>query len=183
MSFNRKKYDETCYNSQVKRDDSIRNYLINTPENNCTDCYQTNPEIINQKGNKLGKVPIENDLFGIDRKNDCNEYNNCNDKTCKTQVFDQITEADSMNECNIDTVNSRFNSVKNLKESAVNRWEWLRINPQNHAISGIQSISSRDEIKNNYNPTYETPHNQTNELDYNKKINYKTTTPVKITPL
>ena len=182
MSFNRKKYDESCYNNQVKRDDSIRNYLINSPENNCKDCYQTNPEIRNQSGVKLGKVPIENDLFGIDRKNSCkDEYNNCNDKTCKTQVFDQIIEPKE--ECNINTVNSRFTSVKNLKEATVNRWEWLRINPQNHAISGINSISSRDEIKNNYNPNYEIPKDQTNELNYNKNINYKTTTPVKITPL
>lgn len=181
MSFNRKKYDESCYNNQVKRDDSIRNYVINTPENNCKDCYQTNPEIINQSGVKLGKVPIENDLFGIDRKDGCNEYNNCNDKTCKTQTFDQITEPKE--ECNINTVNSRFVSVKNLKESTINRWEWLRINPQNHAISELQSVSARDEIKKNYNPNYEIPNNQTNELEYNKNINVKTTTPVNINPL
>lgn len=181
MSFNRKKYDEDCYIKQVKTDDSVRDYMINTPENNCKNCYQNNPEIINQSGNKLGKTTIESDLFGIDRKNSCEGYSNCDGDKCKTQVFDNVTN--NVEECNIDTVHSRFESVKNLKESAVNRWEWLRINPQEHAISTFHSISSRDEIKKNYNPIYETPINQTNELNYNKNVTYKTTQPVKITPL
>ena len=181
MSFNRKKYDEDCYVKQVKTDDSVRDYMINAPENNCKNCYQSNPEIINQSGNKLGKTTIESDLFGIDRKNSCQGYSNCDGDNCKTQVFDNITN--NVEECNIDTVHSRFESVKNLKESAVNRWEWLRINPQEHAIPTFQSISSRDEIKKNYNPVYETPVNQTNELSYNKNVTYKTTQPVKITPL
>jgi len=181
MSFNRKKYDKDCYIKQVKTDDSVRDYIINTPENNCKNCYQSNPEIINQSGNKLGKVPIENDLFGIDRKDSCEGYSNCDGKNCKTQIFDNIT--DTIDECNINTVHSRFESVKNLKEAAVNRWEWLRINPQEHAVPSFQAVSSRDEIKKNYNPIYETPINQTNELNYNKNVTYKTTKAVKITPL
>ena len=39
MSFNRKKYDKDCYIKQVKTDDSVRDYIINTPENNCKNCY------------------------------------------------------------------------------------------------------------------------------------------------
>jgi hypothetical protein len=128
MSFNRKKYDKDCYNNQIKRDDSIRDYVINTPEKNCKSCYQTNTQIINQLDSKLGKVPIENDLFGIDRKDSCNEgYSNCDNNTCKTQIFDSINEENKKDECNLNTVNSRFQSVKNLKEATVNRWEWLRI--------------------------------------------------------
>ena len=41
---------------------------------------------------------------------------------------------ETTNDCSINTINSRFNSVKNLKELSANRWQWLPIDPQNHAI-------------------------------------------------
>ena len=116
MSFSRKKYDEQCYINQNKNDDSINNYLLNAPENDCNNCYPSNPEIRFQKKSGREDVVVENDLFGIDRKDTCNnEYNGCTNGTCKTQEFDNFNAQESVNDCSINTINSRFNSVKNLK--------------------------------------------------------------------
>ena len=187
MSFNRKKYDEQCYIEQNKNDDSINNYLLNAPENDCNNCYQANPEIRYQKKSGRENISVENDLFGIDRKDNCeknNQYNGCQNGVCKTQEFDIVPESQSetSNDCSINTINSRFNSVKNLKELSVNRWEWLPIDPQNHAISNINSVSSRNHIKDNYKPDFDTPLDATDEVNFNHTIPDKFTVPVKTTP-
>jgi len=184
MSFNRKKYDEQCYINQNKNDDSINNYLINAPENNCNNCYQSNPEIRFQK--KIGKedTNVESDLFGLGKTDSCNnEYVGCTDKGCKTQEFESVNEEDTLNDCSFQTVNSRFESVKNLKELAANRWEWLPVDPQKHAISEMDVMSSRNHVKDNYKPDYETPQDSTDEVDFPKKNSNKFTVPVKVSPL
>tara|TARA_Y100001958_G_C20933510_1_gene342862 strand:- start:87 stop:650 length:564 start_codon:yes stop_codon:yes gene_type:complete len=185
MSFSRKKYDEQCYINQNKNDDSINNYLLNAPENDCNNCYQANPEIRYQKKSGRENVSVENDLFGIDRKDNCNkdnEYNGCQNGVCKTQEFDTVNTSENMNECSINTINTRFNSVKNLKELSANRWQWLPIDPQNHAISNIDSMSSRNHIKDNYKSQYEMPTDATDEVNFPNTVKDKFTVPVKTTP-
>jgi len=185
MSFSRKKYDEQCYINQNKNDDSINNYLLNAPENDCNNCYPSNPEIRFQKKSGREDVVVENDLFGIDRKNNCNknnEYNGCVEGVCKTQEFDNAPSTDNTNECSITTINSRFNSVKNLKELSANRWQWLPIDPQNHAISNIEAVSSRNHIKDNYKAQYEIPVDSTDEVSFPNNLKEKFTVPVKTTP-
>ena len=183
MSFSRKKYDEQCYINQNKNDDSINNYLLNAPENDCNNCYPSNPEIRFQKKSGREDVVVENDLFGIDRKDTCNnEYNGCTNGTCKTQEFDNFNAQESVNDCSINTINSRFNSVKNLKELSANRWQWLPVDPQNHAISNIDSMSSRNHIKDNYKSQYDMPTDATDEVNFPNNVKDKFTVPVKITP-
>ena len=186
MSFNRKKYDEQCYMNQNKNDDSINNYLLNAPENDCNNCYQANPEIRYQKKSGRENISVENDLFGIDRKDNCgeNDYNGCENGVCKTQEFDTVPEpeSNSSNDCSINTINTRFNSVKNLKELSANRWQWLPIDPQNHAISNIEAVSSRNHIKDNYKAQYEMPVDSTDEVNFPNNLKDKFTVPVKTTP-
>jgi hypothetical protein len=183
MSFSRKKYDEQCYINQNKNDNSINNYLLNAPENDCDNCYQSNPEIRFQKKAVREDVSVENELFGIDRKDTCNnEHNGCNDGVCKTQAFDSVKEPENPNECTFNTVNSRFNSVKNLKELSANRWEWLPIDPQKHAIYDMSALSSRNHIKDNYEADYDTPIDATDDVKFSSNIQEKFTVPVKITP-
>ncbi len=183
MSFSRKKYDKQCLSNQNNNDSSINNYLLNMPENDCDNCYPSNPEIRYQKKSVRENTNIENDLFGIDRKNTCdNEFHGCHDGKCKTQEFDIVDNNEKVNECDINTINSRFNSVKNLKELSANRWEWLPKDPQKHAISEIYyGMSSRNNVKDNYKPEYDIPMDAVNELE-EKKIESKFTIPVKITP-
>ena len=185
MSFSRKKYDEQCYINQNKNDDSINNYLLNSPENDCNNCYPSNPEIRFQKKSGREDVVVENDLFGIDRKDNCNknnEYKGCTNGICKTQEFNNVTEQNASNDCSINTINSRFNSVKNLKELSANRWQWLPVDPQNHAISNIDSMSSRNHIKDNYKSQYEMPTDATDEVNFPNTMKDKFTVPVKTTP-
>jgi hypothetical protein len=183
MSFSRKKYDEQCYMNQNKNDDSINNYLLNAPENDCDNCYQSNPEIRFQKKSLREDISVENDLFGIDRKDTCNnEYKGCANGVCNTQTFDSVKEDKTQKDCNFNTVNSRFNSVKNLKELSANRWEWLPIDPQKHAISEMIPLSSRNHIKDNYQSEYDTPEDATDDVNFPHKTKEKFTVPVKITP-
>ena len=182
MSFSRKKYDKQCLTNQNNNDSSINNYLLNMPENDCDNCFQANPEIRFQKKSVRENTVVENDLLGIDRKDTCdNDFHNCKNGTCKTQEFDNVDSEEQINDCSINTVNSRFNSVKNLKELSANRWQWLPIDPQKHAISDISVLSSRNHIKDNYKPDYDTPHDSSNELE-TKKNESKYTTSVKVTP-
>tara|TARA_B110000971_G_scaffold66651_1_gene68341 strand:- start:1489 stop:2046 length:558 start_codon:yes stop_codon:yes gene_type:complete len=183
MSFSRTKYDEQCYINQNKKDDSINNYLLNAPENDCNDCFQANPEIRLQKKSGRENISIENDLFGIDRKDSCNNaFEGCVNGECKTQAFDISNQGEIENECSFNTINTRFDSVKNLKELSANRWQWLPIDPQNHAISTIDVMSSRNHIKDNHKSVYENPSDSTDELEFQKNIKNKFTVPVKITP-
>jgi len=69
-----------------------------------------------------------------------------------------------------------------LKELSANRWQWLPIDPQNHAISTIDVMSSRNHIKDNHKSVYENPSDSTDELEFQQNIKNKFTVPVKITP-
>ena len=181
MSFNRKKYDKQCHILQNNNDSSINNYVINAPENDCKNCYPSNPEIRYQKKSGRENISVENDLFGIDRKNNCiDEFKGCTNGTCKTQEFDNAP-LNTQDECNIDTISTRFNSVKNLKELSANRWQWLPIDPQKHALSSIEQLSSRNHIKDNYKPVYNTPMEADNELETSSGES-KYTVPVKVSP-
>lgn len=182
MSFSRKKYDKSCLTNQNNNDSSINNYLLNMPENDCDNCFPSNPEIRYQKKSVRENTNVENDLFGINRKDTCDDtFHSCKDGTCKTQEFDNVDENNNLNDCSINTVNSRFNSVKNLKELSANRWQWLPIDPQKHAISDINALSSRNYIKDNYKPEFDTPNNVSNTLT-TKQIESKYTVPVKVNP-
>ena len=182
MSFNRKKYDAKCHNELNNDNSSINNYLLNAPENDCNNCYNSNPEIRFQKKSIRENTDIENDLFGIERKNSCDtDFHSCDSGMCKTQEFDTVPQDEIQNDCSIQTYSSRFDSVKNLKESTVNRWEWLPIDPQKHAISDLTPLSSRNHIKDNHKPDFDTPSDTSNVLEVKKKEN-KYTVPVKTTP-
>jgi hypothetical protein len=182
MSFNRKKYDKQCVMNQNNNDSSINNYLLNMPENDCDNCYPSNPEIRFQKKSVRENTSVENDLFGIDRKDTCdNDFHGCKEGICKTQEFDTVDENVVDNDCSISTINSRFNSVKNLKELSANRWEWLPKDPQKHAISEITGLSSRNHIKDSFKTDFDTPKDSNNELE-EKKTEVKYTVPVKTTP-
>ena len=176
-------YDEKCINAQVDRDNSINEYQLNRPDNNCINCYPANPEIRFQKKAGLEDVSVENNLLGLNRKNTCydmNEEKSCESGVCPTQKFDNIKN--DVKDCDIKTTNTRFESTSNLKEMAVNRWEWLPIDPQQHALSEISVIGSRNFMKDQYSPNFIQPEDHTNEVHYDNKQLEEYTKPVKISP-
>ena len=156
MSNTRIKYDEKCYNQQKNRDNGIHDYLLNRPDNNCKTCYQSNPQIRAPINDKLKSIPVEDDLFGINNKESClDDRHSCDKNGCKTQIFEQLASTD-VDECNLETVNSRTDNplnLVNLKEATIDRFQWLHYNPQSHTVNNdnhLKSISSRLDIKDNY---------------------------------
>ncbi len=174
MSSTRIKYDKKCYAQQVDRDNNIHDYLLNKPDNNCSTCYQANPEIRAPINDKLKNIPIENDLFGIDDKEECDNKHSCDGNTCKTQIFEELTK-DDVKECNIETINTRSEPLHliNVKEATIDRFDWLHYSPQQHTINNdthLKYTSSRLDIKNNYKPLDQTPpQNADNKLQTTKE--------------
>ena len=123
------------YINQNKNDDSINNYLLNAPENDCNNYYPSNPEIRFKKKTGFEDTDVESNLFGLGKVDLCNnEYMDVTKMVVKLKNLIQLN-SENQNDCSIQTINSRFESVKNLKELAANRWQWLFVDPQKHAIS------------------------------------------------
>jgi len=178
--YNSKKFDKEIYKKEQIQNENISNYLLTKNHNVKNNCYQDNPEIRNQLLSELKKVDVETKLFGIDRKEICDNFHTCNEKLCNTQKFDKLTTP--IDECNLDTIHSRY-FTNNIKEMGINRWENLKYNPQNYAIGDVTNqISSRTLIKDNYKMLNITPENHTNELEYDDKLPIKKTTSVNIIP-
>lgn len=173
MSNTRKNEDVNCIKGQNKRDNDIHDYCLNRPSNNCTNnnCFETNPEIRVPHNTTLIDRTVENKLFRLNSKDNCDPNNHsCDGNICKTQVFENT---DKNNDCKnqINTINSRLDEENYIMEKSYDRFEWLHYSPQKHTESNdthLSFISSRLDIKNNYKSVSDTkPLDATNELEYN----------------
>ena len=184
--FNSKKFDSECYKKEETQNKNISSYTLTKNHNIDKNCYQHNPEIRNQKHSELKNTDNESKLFGIDRKELCDNFHTCDENTCKTQVFEKITDTNNMNDCNLPTVHSRYQS-NNIKEMGINRWENLKYNPQKYAIPfggrfNNNNIDTRQLVKDTYKTIEFKPSDHTNELEVSKEFIETKTQPVVITP-
>jgi len=185
--FNSKKFDKDCYKKEEMQNKDISNYLLTKNHNVDKNCYQNNPEIRNQMQSEIKRTDDETILFGIDRKELCDNFHTCDNNTCKTQTFDKIDEKNNVvDDCDLPTVHSRYHA-NNLKEMGINRWDNLKYNPQKYAIEfegrfNNHNINSRQVIKDQYKELNIKPQEHTNELIENTKVVAKKTNPVTITP-
>ncbi len=181
--FNSKKFDSECYKKEEMQNKNISDYVLTKNHNVDKNCYQHNPEIRNQKLSELKNTDDETKLFGIDRKELCDNFHTCDENNCKTQIFDKVDT--DINICDLPTVHSRF-QANNLKEMGVNRWENLKYNPQKYAIFegrfSNNNINSRQLIKDEYKSLDIKPQDHTNELEISNKFIESKTNPVIITP-
>ena len=173
MSNTRRNQDTNCINGQNKRDNDIHDYCLNKPSNNCNtkECFESNPEIRTPHNTNLMDRTVENKLFRLDSKDECDPNNHsCDENVCKTQIFENIK---SNNDCKtqFNTINTRLDTTENFMEKSFDRFSWLHYNPQQHTQkhdSYLNSVSSRLDIKNNYKTVTDTkPIDATNELEYN----------------
>lgn len=183
--FNSKKFDSECYKKEETQNKNINDYILTKNHNVDKNCYQHNPEIRNQMQSELKKTDDETKLFGIDRKELCDNFHTCDENTCKTQIFENIDSSD-INDCNLSTVHSRF-QTNNIKEMGINRWENLKYNPQKYAIPfggrfNNNNLSSRQIIKDEYKALDIKPQDHTNELKVSNKFSIEQTSPVNIIP-
>merc|ERR1711904_702645 len=169
--FNSKKFDSECYKKEEMQNKNISDYVLTKNHNVDKNCYQHNPEIRNQKLSELKNTDDETKLFGIDRKELCDNFHTCDENNCKTQIFDKVDT--DINICDLPTVHSRF-QANNLKEMGVNRWENLKYNPQKYAIFegrfSNNNINSRQLIKDEYKSLDIKPQDHTNELEISNKF-------------
>lgn len=182
--FNSKKFDNECYKKEEAQNKDICDYILTKNHNVDKNCYQHNPEIRNQMQSELKNTDDETKLFGIDRKELCDNFHTCDENTCKTQTFDKT--ASDVDVCDLPTVHSRF-QANNLKEMGVNRWENLKYNPQKYAIPfggrfNNNNINSRQLIKDEYKPLDIKPQDHTNELEVSEEFVKAKTNPVSIIP-
>ena len=182
--FNSKKFDNECYKKEEAQNKDICDYVLTKNHNVDKNCYQHNPEIRNQMQSELKNTDDETKLFGIDRKELCDNFHTCDENTCKTQTFDKVEG--EIDVCDLPTVHSRF-QANNLKEMGVNRWENLKYNPQKYAIPfggrfNNNNINSRQVIKDEYKPLDIKPQDHTNELEVSDNFVQEKTNPVSITP-
>ena len=182
--YNSKKFDNECYNKERKQSNDINNYMLTNNKNVEHNCYQGNPEIRNQKLSDIKNTSVETELFGINRKDICDNFHTCTKDGCNTQKFDNVKEND-IDECNLDTIHSRFYE-NNIKEMGVNRWENLKYNPQKYAIHegrfSTNNLDTRQLSKDTYKPLDITPMDHTNELEYSNKCILSKTQSVPIHP-
>tara|TARA_Y100000741_G_C18251827_1_gene557564 strand:- start:147 stop:797 length:651 start_codon:yes stop_codon:yes gene_type:complete len=181
--YNTKKFDKDCVNKEMTQNKNINDYILSS--NPKYSCYQENPDIRNQKLGDLKNVDNETKLFGIDRKELCDDFHTCTGDICNTQKLEELDKEKEkdLNICNLNTVHSRFynkqETTLNLREYGANRFETLKYDPQkNITIRNI--VDTRNEIKDMYKPDLLKPEDHLNTVDFPKKNYEKKTTSVKI---
>jgi hypothetical protein len=166
----RMKYDFGSYQEELARSIYPGIYQLNSPYNDCNNCGVTIPDdpYIRYQGYGQNTCTMKkavddlSELSGLNYKNSkCNKDayspNSYNSSGCKTRIN---TEA---RKCAIPTESCRLsNPPCTLKETGINRWEWLCWDPQERAIEGFDRVPTnyRMVAKDNHVPCLETPADQ-----------------------
>ena len=169
MSSESLNYDNCSYEQKLRESIGPGSYMLSKPANDCTQCSQnipTDPYLRYQSfGSGLcppgSTVGTESDLMGITRKaSKCaaDQYNPARDSPVQTPVCKPKTSLD----CRLGTEPTRYsNPVCTLKETGINRWEWLCWNPQDRAIIPFEwNTSYRTVVKDNFTPCIPQPIDQ-----------------------
>jgi|TARA_B000000477_G_C6093672_1_gene228855 hypothetical protein len=171
-------YDSCSYMEKLKRTVGPGLYALNVPYNDCLDCSQDIPADPSLRFQSYGPnictmktaVDDSSELRGLNYKN----------SKCNTDSF-LPNKYQATGNCNIrGNTNARAclnpqestrlsNPAINLKESAVNRWEWLCDDPQDRALESFdRPVNYRMVAKDNHIPLIEIPQDQSFFLPNNK---------------
>ena len=186
MSFNRLKYDSKETKKYNSESIGPGNYLYDTPIM-CTNCYNDNPRIINQKNGVsinsnvdwrfyYGPVDVESDLFNLNR-NSTNMYV----PNSEVNSNNQVLEVDKKNplrnnlvdfkRCFFNTEDTRLsNPAENLRGTGWNRFDPLLCkNPQeNVTFPGTYNIPTRTITLDNHRPVVVIP--KIDDMNPNEKM-------------
>jgi hypothetical protein len=160
-------YDSCSYQEKLKRTVGPGLYRLETPYNDCRDCSQDVPADPSLRYQNYGQntcsmkkaVDDSSELLGLNYKNTkCNadEYypgryqpTGCN-----------IRGTTEPRACMAPREDTRLsNPPCTLKETGINRWEWLCFDPQARAIEGFDRVpvNYRMVAKDNHVPCIEEP--------------------------
>ena len=166
----RLKYDLGSYQESLARSIYPGIYQLNSPYNDCTDCGVIVPDdpFIRYQGygqntcTMKKAVDDSTELLGLNYKNSkCNRNsytpNSYTSNGCKTKINTNTRN------CAIPTESCRLsNPPCTLKETGINRWEWLCFDPQERAIEAFDRVpvNYRMVAKDNHVPVIELPEDQ-----------------------
>lgn len=165
MSFTRSRYDNCTYKHDLSETIGPGEYMTQTPHN-CDNCAYYAPGVnFNGKGVGLCSkqlIDVDSELLGITRRaSQCpaDKFLPKKDPYCKMvsnykECTDLVPEPTLIS-----------NPKCTNKETTVNRWEWLCINPQKNALVPFDfNINNRIVVKDNHRPLIERPMDQSAAL-------------------
>jgi hypothetical protein len=166
MSFSRLNYDNCAYGKSIQESTSVGNYMLESPLNNCNECFFDSPNIRMAKSGvaictKSPLIDIDSELMGLKRTaSKCvkSPLPNCEQKELKSCTNTFMVSEDT----------KLSNPPCTLRGTGWNRWEWLCENPQKHAdIPFVTMISDKTLAKDNHRPLIPNVVNTSNKVSNN----------------
>ena len=163
-------YDSCSYKEKLRRTVGPGLYQLESPYNDCNDCSQDIPGDPSLRYQNYGQntcsmkkaVDDSSELRGLNYKNTkCNANEYIPGKYEKSGCF--IRGDTDPRACTAPREDTRLsNPPCTLKETGINRWEWLCFDPQERAIEGFDRIpvNYRMVAKDNHVPCIEEPFDQ-----------------------
>jgi hypothetical protein len=163
-------YDSCSYKEKLRRTVGPGLYQLESPYNDCADCSQDIPADPSLRYQNYGQntcsmkkaIDDSSELLGLNYKNTkCNAKEYIPGKYEKSSCF--ILGNTDPRACTAPREDTRLsNPPCTLKETGINRWEWLCFDPQERAIEGFDRIpvNYRMVAKDNHTPCIEEPADQ-----------------------
>jgi hypothetical protein len=178
MSFCKSRYDDNAYKTQLNESIGPGNYMLErlAPCDNTCSFYSGGGIQLSRHGDALCDkelIDVDSELIGITR-----HLSQCpSDKYLpKKEPFCKVNFSD-LKEC--DFLTSEPTLISNPKctnkETTINRWEWLCLDPQKNALMPFDwNIDNRQVTKMNHRPLIERPIDQSSALPppCNNKVKY-----------
>ena len=164
MSWSRQRYDDCTYKHMLSETIGVGEYMTQTPRN-CDDCTYYAPGITSGRGVALcdALIDVDSEMLCITRK-----ASKCpSDKYLPTAEPFCPLNKNAYKECIglVPEPTLISNPKCTNKETTVNRWEWLCMDPQKNALAPFEYlVSNRLVVKDNHRPLIEKPLNQTDVL-------------------
>ena len=170
--------DPCSYSEKLARSVGPGMYMLNAPSNDMDECGRDIPDDPSVRWQAFGpnfcsagkSVDVGSELRGLNYKS----------TKCATDMFDpskplptniqqgmcQATGTQGVRKCSAPQESTRIsNPPTTLKDTGINRWEWLCYDPQSNAIANFANlVSNRILVKDNFVPCIPTPTEQTNEI-------------------
>lgn len=157
MSFNRASYDPDTYKYNLLSSAEVGKYVLSRPSQSCSSCFFDDPSIrIQRQGNSKCQpqdiVDLDSHLKGRSRV-----YTKCATselhKVPQPECHPVPTDVCCASGFKASEPTRMSNPPCTMREIGVNRWEWLRENPQMHALTPFDAnVNYRLIVKDNHRP-------------------------------
>ena len=178
MSSNRLNYDTCQYKQVINESVAPGHYMLNTPSISCEPCFPISPYTrIQNYGARMNTtshlIDIDSELLNLTKqdskcisnkwKAECPECKSNTGYPCGQGVTNgkrcTNTELPKLKDCELHTEETRIsNPPHTLRETGINRWEWLCLDPQERIEIPFEwNVSNRIIVKDNHRPVIPMP--------------------------